>query len=101
MSCSCQPKEGGTACIRSLASLRAMRRQALRIKTGSKLGQHSHDSRLWAETAPMAGDRGGQQVDTVSRTEVRNGWCLAGGRDPLRPGLRDINQRVHKHMRLQ
>lgn len=37
-----QPKEG-TACITGLASPSAMRRQALRIKTGSesKLGQHA------------------------------------------------------------
>lgn len=48
----------------------------------------------------MAGDGGGQQVDTVNKAEVKNGWCFAGGRDTLRPGLRDLNQRVHKHMRV-
>lgn len=33
-------RKEGTACITSLASPLATRRQALRIKTGSKLGQH-------------------------------------------------------------
>ncbi len=56
------PKEG-TACITSLASPPAMRCQALRIKTGSRVQIRTacHDSPLWEETAPMLGDRGGQQ----------------------------------------
>lgn len=62
MSCSYQLKEGGTACISSLASLPAMTHQALRIKTDSKLGQHAMNVRLWAEIAPMLGDRGSRSL---------------------------------------
>lgn len=61
-----------------------------------------HDARLWAETPPMLGDRGGQQVDTMNEAEVKNGWCFVGGRDTLRPVLKkNINQSVHKHMHVQ
>lgn len=49
-----------------------------------------HDACLWAETAPMLGDRGGQQVDTMNEAEVKNGWCFVGGRDTLRPVLKKI-----------
>lgn len=100
MSCRCQPKEGGTACITSLASPPAMRRQALRIKTGSesKLGQHAMIPLSGQKTAPMLGDRGGVaellQIDTIKESEVKNGWCFVPGRDTLSPGLKKYKSKL-------